>query len=287
MKAHDEIRDEVRKHYAAAIRGEVEEGCGSSCCAATEEPSPAMKAALSNTYAEDIGYTKEELASLPEHAATHTFGCGNPLAFAGVKEGDVVIDLGSGAGLDALLASKKVGPTGRVIGLDMTPEMIVKAEENARRAGASNVEFRLGEIEHMPVEGGSADWIISNCVISLSPDKDSVFREAFRVLKPGGRLLVSDICVKELDSAVQARLFGWSDCIGGAIEEEAYLEAVSRAGFRDVRIVDRHSLSAGTLGGFVGAGDELPAAEREERTELLRKADHKVSSVRVWAVKEE
>jgi ubiquinone/menaquinone biosynthesis C-methylase UbiE len=191
-----------------------------------------MKEELGGSYASLVGYTKEELSSIPQHAASHSYGCGNPLALSGVKEGDVVLDIGSGAGIDVLLAAQKVGPSGKVIGLDMTAEMIATAEQNAREAHADNVEFRLGEMEDMPVDDSSVDWIISNCVITLSPDKEAVFREAFRVLKPGGRMLISDICLNDVDQSVREELFQWADCIGSAVDEETYLSTIRRAGCR-------------------------------------------------------
>jgi ubiquinone/menaquinone biosynthesis C-methylase UbiE len=244
-----------------------------------------MAAALKNTHASRIGYTEEELASIPEHAAAHAFGCGNPLAFSGVSEGDVVLDLGSGAGIDVLLASKRVGPSGRVIGLDMTSEMIAKAKENARKANATNVEFRLSEMENMAIEDSIVDWVISNCVISLSPAKDAVFGEAFRVLKPGGRILVSDLCINDVDKRVRDELFQWADCMGGALDETRYLQAIERAGFVDVRIVDRVTYPAGNVRGFVEAGKEFTPEQRAARDPLWQQLDHKVSSVRVYALK--
>jgi SAM-dependent methyltransferase len=247
-----------------------------------------MKEKLGGTYATAIGgYTEEELSSIPEHAAGHSYGCGNPLAFSEVKEGDVVLNLGSGAGIDVLLASQKVGPSGRVIGLDMTPEMIEKAQQNAREANVSNVEFRLGEMEHMPIEDSSVDWIISNCVITLSPEKETVFREAFRVLKPGGRVLISDICLNDIDASVRDQLFQWSDCVGSAVDEETYLKSIKRAGFADIRVVDKKTFSADVLKAFVQADETLSPEERARREALVPLVDNKVSSVRVYARKPE
>jgi SAM-dependent methyltransferase len=184
----------------------------------------------------------EKLDNLPGDVANFSLGCGNPLALAELKEGEVVLDLGSGGGLDCFLAAEKVGAGGQVIGLDMTPEMIQLARENARKMGATNVEFRLGEMERMPLEDNSVGVIISNCVINLSPDKDAVFKEAYRVLKPGGRLSISDIVLLgELPQEVKASLEEWAGCIAGALQEKVYLDKIRAAGF--VRITaDRSTL---------------------------------------------
>ncbi len=283
----EEIKARVREVYGAAITADDRaKQSGSGCsCGGSDGPSAAMEAALGGSHATRIGYSEEDLESLPDHAATHAFGCGNPLAFSGVKEGEVVLDLGSGAGIDVLLAAKKVGPSGRVIGLDMTPEMIEKARANARDANATNVEFRQGEMESMPVEDASVDWIISNCVISLSPDKEAVFGEAFRVLKPGGRILVSDICINDVEPDVREELFTWADCIGGALDEVSYLGAIERAGFSEVRIVDRFTIPTETLAGLAEGDREFTPEERSGRDQLWKQVDDKVTSVRVYALK--
>jgi ubiquinone/menaquinone biosynthesis C-methylase UbiE len=166
-------------------------------------------------------------------------GCGNPVALASLKEGEVVLDLGSGAGFDCFLAANRVGKTGKVIGVDMTPEMLEKARENARKGSYENVEFRLGEIENLPVADSSVDAIISNCVINLSPDKERVFKEAFRVLKPGGRLMVSDlVLLKELPDFIKKSVVSYVSCIAGAIRKEEYMGAIKGAGFQEVKIID-------------------------------------------------
>lgn len=284
----EEIKRQVRSYYGARVSQDGVSGqscCSSSCCSSTG--SDTMKEALGGSYGAAIGYSEDELSSIPAHAATHSYGCGNPLAFSGVKEGNVVLDLGSGAGMDVLLASKRVGPTGRVIGLDMTPEMIAKAEENARQANADNVEFRLGEMENMPVDDSSVDWIVSNCVISLSPDKEAVFREAFRVLRPGGRMLISDLCINDVEPHIREELFQWSDCMGSALDEETYLETMSQAGFVDVKIVDKHTFSADVVRAFLDADAQLTPEQRERADSLWSMVDQKVSSVRVYALKAE
>ncbi|MBI3952958.1 MAG: arsenite methyltransferase [Chloroflexi bacterium] len=205
-----EVKEYVRQRYGAIAKG------GSACCG------PAGPV---------------EVTLLPASAAAVStpLGCGNPTAIASLKPGEAVLDLGSGPGLDCLLAAQRVGPTGRVIGVDMTPEMLELARESARRAGAANVEYRQGDIEALPVDDSSVDVIVSNCVINLAPDKDAVFREAFRVLKRGGRLCVADIVALEpLDEALRSDLSQWSGCISGALEREDYRRRLQAAGFVDV-----------------------------------------------------
>jgi SAM-dependent methyltransferase len=197
---------------------------GSSCCGDT---SPS---------AVQMGYARDELASLPE-GADLGLGCGNPTALLALAPGEVVLDLGSGAGIDCFLAAKRVGPKGRAIGVDMTPEMIARARENARKGGYSNVEFRLGEIEHLPVADNSVDVVISNCVINLAPDKERVYREAFRVLRPGGRFAVSDVvATRPIPEKERADLSLWSSCSSGALEVPEVKRLLKRAGFRGVRV---------------------------------------------------
>lgn len=220
-----DIKSAIRKHYGAAMAQ------GSGCCG------PSIGTTAGGRYANLAGYTSEELSTLPESITT--FGCGNPTTFAEMNPGEVVLDLGSGAGLDLILASRKVGPTGRVIGLDMTPEMIAAANANLEKAGITNFEIRQGEMEAMPVADSEVDWIISNCVINLSPDKAKVFAESYRVLKPGGRMLVSDIVTGDLPDSVRADIAAWVACISGAVEESEYIRLVKQAGFAEVEVVDR------------------------------------------------
>ena len=231
MKSQDvkQIKESVRQHYADLIK--TDESCCSSvtCCPDTKADSPAEK----------NGYTEAQISSIPIDAAEHSFGCGNPLEYAEVQEGDVVVDLGSGAGIDVLLASQLVGESGRAIGIDMTPEMIEKAQQNAKEAGAKNVDFRLGEIESMPVEDESVDWIISNCVICLSPNKNKVFEEAYRVLKPGGKLVVSDMVANNMPEWARTAISVWVSCISGALPEDQYLDSMRQAGFGDVRVLSK------------------------------------------------
>jgi SAM-dependent methyltransferase len=219
------VREFVADSYAKA----VSKPSSGSCCG----PAP------TSVVTQLAGYTREELDSLPDEAVTKAFGCGNPLAFSEVKEGDVVLDLGSGAGIDVLLAAKKVGPAGRAIGIDMTPEMLAKARENIAASGMSNVEVREGIIEELPVESESVDWVISNCVINLSPEKSRVFAEITRVLKPGGRMLVSDMVVEELPAAIRENQALYSSCVAGAISEDQYLAGLRDAGLVDVGVRER------------------------------------------------
>lgn len=221
-----EIKEVVKGRYAQIAKQDQESCCPSCGCGA----SPSVQA-------EAIGYLGEDLEHVPEEAIMG-LGCGNPTAIAELKAGEVVLDLGSGAGVDVFLAANKVGPTGRVIGVDMTEEMVDKAKNIARDHGYHNVEFRLGEIEKLPVEDESVDAIISNCVINLSPDKSKVFREAYRALKPGGRLTVSDIVSEgALPNEIKSDSNAWACCIGGALEQQEYLREIKEAGFEDVRVL--------------------------------------------------
>ena len=197
-------------------------------------------------------YPDEDVLSLPPEAAAVSAGCGNPTAIAELREGMTVVDLGSGGGIDAFLSAKKVGPSGKVYGIDATPEMVHRARRTAKEHGFSNVEFRLGEIEHMPLPDGCADVVISNCVINLSPQKQQVFDEAFRVLRPGGRLAVSDIVLlKELPERLRGDLAAWSSCVSGAVLEDEYLGAIRNAGFSDVRVESRAVYTDAQLRGYL------------------------------------
>ena len=232
MKDED-IRQAVREHYGS-IAVEKTSCCGpvSACGCGCSGDAPVD--ALSKA----IGYSNYELEAVPD-GANLGLGCGNPTALASLKKGETVLDLGSGAGFDCFLAANVVGETGRVIGIDMTHEMLGKARENAVKGNYENVEFRLGEIENIPAADNAVDVVISNCVINLSPDKPKVFGESFRVLKPGGRLMVSDIVLeKELPEALRSSIAAYVGCISGALLKEAYLEAIRQAGFGDVRILE-------------------------------------------------
>lgn len=271
----EEIKKVVREGYAkiAAKRGSC---CTppSSCCGSGEQTKEISK---------KIGYTDEELKAVPE-GANLGLGCGNPVALASLKEGEKVLDLGAGAGFDCFLAANQVGKKGKVIGVDMTPEMLDKARENGKTGNYENVEFRLGEIENIPVADNFVDVIISNCVINLSPDKRRVFREAFRVLQPGGRLMVSDIVLlKKLPDFIKKSIEVYIGCVAGASLKEDYLAAIKAAGFQGVRIMGETSFPAEYM-----ANDPTIMAIIENSkipVERLREVASSVVSVKVYGVK--
>jgi len=228
----NKIKKIVREGYAKAITQDSSCCTAGSCCGSINQAQKISK---------KVGYSDAEINAVPE-GANLGFGCGNPVALASLKEGDIVLDLGSGAGFDAFLSAQRVGKTGRVIGVDMTPEMIAMAKENAKEGKYSNVEFRLGEIEKLPVEDSSIDVIISNCVINLSPDKEAVFKEGHRVLKSGGRLMVSDLVLaKESPSAIKKSVEAYVGCLAGAIKKGEYLKLITMAGFKDVKVISESS----------------------------------------------
>lgn len=237
-----EIKKLVQEYYGNAVQREQK-----GCCTKSEAASiPGL-----------AGYDAQTLAAIPSEAAEKSFGCGNPLAFAEVQPGQTVLDLGSGAGIDCFIAAQKVGPTGRVIGLDMTPAMLEAARRNAAKGGYTNVEFRKGEAEDMPVASNSVDWVISNCVINLSPDKPRVFREISRVLKPGGHVSISDIVADELPAAFRKDAGAYCGCVGGAIPAKDYLRGLVQAGLVEVRIDARLDYTPEMIKGFVEGDDHL------------------------------
>jgi len=220
------IKAVVREKYALNALGVTDEGgCGCGCGAAGSDP-----------ITRDL-YTRAETATLPDTAVRASLGCGNPTALAALAAGEVVLDLGSGGGIDVLLSARRVGPTGRAYGLDMTDEMLALARENQRKAGIANVEFLKGDIENIPLPDASVDVIISNCVINLAADKDLVLREAFRVLRPGGRFAVSDVVVKPgMPDVVRRSMELWAGCVAGALDDVEYAAKLSAAGFTDVSL---------------------------------------------------
>jgi ubiquinone/menaquinone biosynthesis C-methylase UbiE len=225
----DEKRKIVREGYAKIAKQK------SSCCAPA--PSCCGGTDTREDMSKKIGYTEEDLKAAPE-GANLGLGCGNPVALASLKEGETVLDLGSGAGFDCFLASSKVGDRGKIIGVDMTPEMVEKARDNARKGNYANVEFRLGEIENLPIGDNSVDAVISNCVINLSPNKKRVFQESFRALRPGGRLMVSDIVLlKELPEEIRNSVAAYIGCVAGAVTKKEYLEAIQATGFEETRVL--------------------------------------------------
>ncbi len=262
------VKKAVREGYAKVAQGK------GSCCGGGSS---------SQAISKNVGYSEEEMNAVPD-GANLGLGCGNPTAIASIKEGEVVLDLGSGAGFDAFLAAKKAGPAGRVIGVDMTPEMIEKARANASKGAYNNVEFRLGEIEHLPVADASVDLIISNCVINLSPEKEQVFREAFRVLKPGGRILVSDLVLrKELPESVRASVEAYVGCLAGASLLENYLEYIHEAGFSDIRVASQTEYPVEEMMSDPAAKELV--REIALAPEDIRSVEKQVVSVRIQATK--
>jgi len=235
----EEIGKAVRERYGnIAKQGSSCCGPDKSCCGNTDSAQEISRS---------IGYSEEELKAVPD-GANLGLGCGNPIALASLKEGEVVLDLGSGAGFDCFLAAKQVGSTGKVIGVDMTAEMLDRARENARKGEFGNVEFRLGEIENLPVGDNQVDIIISNCVINLSPNKRRVFQEAFRVLRPGGRLMVSDIVLlRDLPEEIKSSVAAYVGCVAGATTKKDYLETIRAAGFWETKILGEAAFSVELL----------------------------------------
>jgi len=256
-----EVRKAVREKYTKLAVS------GSSCCGGQD----ARMCGCGGLY------PQAEITSLPDAAIAVSAGCGNPTAIAELKPGMTVVDLGSGGGIDVFLAAKKVGPKGRAIGIDATPEMIHRARETAAETGYDNVEFRLGEIEHMPLDAGTADVVISNCVINLSPDKEQVFREAFRVLKPGGKLAVSDIVLlKDLPESLRNDMGAWSSCVSGAVTEDRYTGAMRKAGFVKVKVEDRVVYTHEQLSDYVASGGE--AKDRGDLSDMV--ASYRISAIK-------
>jgi arsenite methyltransferase len=271
----EEIKKYVRDRYAGAAKQ------GSSCC--QRAASCCGGGRETDLISISIGYTDQDLKAVPE-GANLGLGCGNPLALASLREGETVLDLGSGAGFDCFLAARQVGKTGKVIGVDMTPEMLDKARGNAEKGDFGNVEFRLGEIENLPVADNQVDIVISNCVINLSPAKERVFREAFRVLKPGGRLMVSDIVLlRELPKEIRNSAAAYAACVAGAETKESYLGAIQKAGFHKIQILDETVFPTEILANDPTAREIVKSLNLSpQKAEELAKS---VVSVKVSAVK--
>jgi arsenite methyltransferase len=273
-----EIKKAVREGYAKIAS---QDGCG--CCG----PSPAEKSGSScacDETGQGIGYTQEEMGSVPD-GANLGLGCGNPTALASLKDGETVLDLGSGAGFDCFLSATKVGKSGKVIGVDMTPEMIDKARANASKGNYDNVEFRLGEIENLPVADNSVDAVISNCVINLVPNKPRVFSEIFRVLRPGGRMFVSDIVLlKELPEVIKNSVEAYVGCVSGSIMKDAYLARIKDAGLTDIEILSEKTFPLELM-----ANDPTAQAVRESSgltmEQLGTMITDTIASVNVKAIK--
>ncbi|MBU1672267.1 MAG: arsenite methyltransferase [Actinobacteria bacterium] len=270
----EEIKKAVREGYAKV----AETGC---TCYTTESSSCCGGPAVAEDIGKKIGYSAEEMGEVPE-GANLGLGCGNPVALATLAEGETVVDLGSGAGFDSFLAAARVGEAGRVIGVDMTPEMIERARLNAGKGGYSNVEFRLGEIEHLPVADGTVDAIISNCVINLVPDKAAVFADALRILKPGGRLMVSDIVLeRDLPDAVRDSVAALVGCVAGAVLRDEYLGAMEGAGFERIEVLEDKGFPIGFAPG--DATGEAFAREMGLSTEGLQEVADSIKSISVRA----
>jgi arsenite methyltransferase len=268
-----DVKKVVTERYGRVAREASSCCCSSSCCGSAKPQEIGKK----------IGYSEEELAFAPQ-GSNLGLGCGNPIALASIREGETVLDLGSGAGFDCFLAAKKVGLKGKVIGVDMTEEMVERARANATAGGHKNVEFRLGEIEKLPIEDGSIDLVISNCVINLVPDKRAAFREAHRALRPGGRLMVSDIVLLgELPKFIRESVEALVACVAGAALREDYLDSIRSAGFEEVRVIDEAPFSLDCVtsdptGRAVLDGLKIP-------DEKLREVERTIASIKVSAVK--
>ncbi len=273
----NEIKEIVREKYGKVAKQT------SPCCVPANPCCGSTNRSQDIGISKRIGYSDAEIKAVPE-GANLGLGCGNPLALASLRKGETVLDLGSGAGFDCFLASIEVGKGGKVIGVDVTPEMIEKAKENSRKLNSANVEFRLGEIENLPVADNSVDVVISNCVINLSPEKRKVFAEAFRALKPGGRLMISDmVLLKELPDVLKNLVEAYVGCLSGSLLKDEYIRTIKAAGFQDVRIVDEISFPMELI-------DDDPMAKEVIKDlkippEKVREIGSSVKSIKVYGVK--
>ncbi len=260
-----DIRTTVREHYGQ-IAENFKPSQAASCCGSPANAISSCCGSSSQTLDPDLKiYETPDVANLPPEVTELSLGCGDPVTLAALKPGQSVLDLGSGGGIDCFLAARQVGEAGHVIGVDMTPAMLEKARLNQQRLGLKNVEFRLGEIEHLPVADGTIDVILSNCVVNLSPDKPQVFREAFRVLRSGGRLSVSDIVTNgPLPAELKASLSAWAGCVAGALEVQEYTDAIRAAGFEDISIVPVYLPKETVDQALTEIGQEIPAGTAQD-----------------------
>jgi arsenite methyltransferase len=270
-----DIKEIVKEKYGNIARQ------GSSCCGSTRSCCGGTD--LVQNISKEIGYSETELGMVPE-GSNLGLGCGNPLALSSIREGETVLDLGSGAGFDCFLAAARVGKSGKVIGVDMTAEMIKKAKENVKKGNYGNVEFRFGEIEKLPVADSTVDKIISNCVINLSPDKGKVFQEAYRVLKPGGNVMISDIVLlRQLPDFIKESILGYVGCVSGAIHRDEYLKMMEASGFRDVKVMEETPFSVEFI-----LNDPIAKTIIEQSgipSERVKEIANSVVSVKVYATK--
>ena len=265
------MKEFVKKIYGNIAKNKQKSCSGPTCCSSNNA-----------NVSEKIGYTKKELNSIPIDA-NMGLGCGNPVALASLKEGEVVVDLGSGGGIDVFLAAKKVGSKGRVYGIDMTEDMINKANNNALKAGLSNVEFKLGDIENIPLADNIADCIISNCVINLAEDKQKVFNEAFRILKPGGRLMVSDmVLTADLPEQVLKSADMYAGCISGALKKKDYIDKIKTSGFKNVDIIGENAVC---LSDYIGSDKVISSIADNISDEEMKNIDKAVTSMKISAKK--
>ena len=273
-----EVKKTVRERY-----GNIAKQGSSCCCSPAAGSCCGGTTKISNVISKNVGYSEAEIGSVPE-GANLGLGCGNPVAMASLKKGETVLDLGSGAGFDCFLAAKRVGAKGKVIGVDMTPDMLDKARDNCRKGGYKNVEFRLGEIENLPVADNSVDVIISNCVINLAPDKRRVFSEAFRVLKPGGRVMVSDlVLLKELPEYLKDSIEAYVGCVAGASLKDDYLATIEAVGFKNVNVTDETAFPIGDI--ISDPTAQVIIKELKIPAEKVKGFVNSVLSIKVSAVK--
>lgn len=274
MMKEREIKRAVREGYARIAKKATSNYASQSCCGCVDVPEEVCRR---------LGYTEEEIQAVPPESNLG-LGCGNPVALASIRGDEIVLDMGSGAGFDCFLASTRVGPEGKVIGVDMTSEMVEKARANAKKGGYMNIDFRQGDLENMPVADKYVDVVISNCVINLVPSKDRAFKEAFRVLKPGGRLAVSDVVLlRDLPDFVKKSTKAYIGCLAGAIMKDDYLKIIKSAGFKDVMVVDETSFPIESLVSESAGSpiQDMPRLSQEQLEDL----SNSVSSIKVSAIK--